>query len=123
MTEELLFFNHIKERYPRAYKAYLGAISLTNKVSKNQRLRDLYDVFDQQKIYVKISLKEDIVPINYSVDVYVIEYDSVVCKYSSLEQFNTRVEAEEKGFEEAFKILSERLSKKLMPSYHLAKAK
>lgn len=95
-----LNYDNIKKIYPKSAKILS---KWTDKSLATIALRDLYDFFDSQSIVVLI---DDIFH-------WVIRYDLPTGTYGIediLEWFETRREAEEAAFEQAFVILEKRLN-------------
>jgi len=99
-------WRQIENKYPKAYALWMQFDSPEAKICVTYR--DLYDFFDEQGIYVAITtlLKphtdDSTRFFEWDID---IEYET----FMDYELYNTRQEAEEAAFLQAFEILEEKL--------------
>lgn len=101
-------WNNIERKYPKAFGLYNN---FANKLEGLCKLRDLYDFFDEQEIYISIC---NYIANPVKFDFYIqIKFTKLFAgeDYDSKDLYKTRIEAEEKAFEKAFEILEEKLIK------------
>jgi len=114
-------WNKIKESYPKAFDVFqehldgrfgdVGDFMVRSFMDMFYNKRDLYDFFDDNGLYVKISplfekpRKQKCIYIAYVNEM--IDRTGGICH--QLEDFDSRTEAEAAAFERAFEILNKKL--------------
>lgn len=102
----------IQEKYPKALKVCVKFFdSLPNEYCFNAKSwihefndRNLYNFFDDQEIYCRISpIFDSMMTILFAVLVFSVKEDH------DLDDFDTRIEAEKAAFKKAFELLEEKL--------------
>lgn len=96
-------WNKIKEKCPKGYEKY-ALWQNYQKIAPQKTffIRDLYDFFDEQGIYIEIRFNI----FRQGFGFYIIGKWKPVL----FSNYNTRTEAEEKAFEKAFEILEDKLN-------------
>ena len=123
----------IKKKYPKAWGLFVMFRAKANAIADKKgsydgdifKLRDLYDFFDKQGIYIELWFRENSV-LSFAWHIHFInkKWEEIgLSKWSNKISYpiternpkaglyKTRTEAEEKAFEKSFEILEEKLNK------------
>jgi len=99
-------WNEIKKDYPKSFDLLDKAVDIHWELEpeRYQRLRFLYDFFDEQGIYISINVNMFMM-----FDWSIITTPNISISIQSDFDYNLRIEAEEQAFLKAFEILEDRI--------------